>query len=350
MLKSFGAMSNSRSEAESRRFDLTAGTAYGLIFGLCFGLYVWGRDGWLLAQTGADLAWSKLFIGLPLVLFICCLAGFLSALSASALFPVLIWSVAGVVLGILVGRIPYNAPNLAVWLLDQRLWGIPVFPYTHAGRMLMGIAAVVGAVLGAMVGLLQVFAQEWAWDRSGSKNRMTLAAWLVLWVSLPLAILFASIVDGEINKPIRGLQTSTGKIISLALSGGDDQELVQTVEGYRAVQPFVDRFTQDYVIHLSDYDTQTLLSGYTDIAFSNGFLLRCAVTRVASYSGVLHRVLTCYDLSQRLADRIEDLVYAGLKGERRWLADDMRAMVVKDTAFNWLRSQKSIYHLNIIGR
>ena len=57
-------------ELKAHKLFLSAGTAYGMIFGLGFALLAWGYDALLLASSSVDLAWMKLLLGLPLAIII----------------------------------------------------------------------------------------------------------------------------------------------------------------------------------------------------------------------------------------------------------------------------------------
>ena len=319
----------------ARGFYRKAGALYGLIFGICFGAFTWGRDSWILAQNNADLASAKLFVGMPIVILLCVLIGWLSALSSSAPITIMLWGITGGLLGIVAGRMPYDGGNLIAWLQETRLWGEIIFPAGYASMVLMVIVIVVGVCVGFLVGICEVFALDWAWDHATSEGRMGRGSWIALLVCVPLALLYASVVDSQINRPMRDPQMSIGELVRFSIGEKEgNSRIVQ--ESYGAVKPFIEGFTDQYTVHLSEYDPQNLLSGYVDVAFENGLILRCATARIETVSATRHRIITCDDHSLRLSSRIDDLVYTAINGKRRWLAESTAEFIVKDEAIKML--------------
>jgi hypothetical protein len=51
-----------------------------------------------------------------------------------------------------------------------------------------------------------------------------------------------------------------------------------------------------------------------------------------------HRVLICADISKKYAGWMDDLIHAGLTGERRWINDPMRTLNIEEDVISWLRS------------
>ena len=318
-------------EQETRKLFLTAGTAYGLIFGLSFSLFTWGFDALSLASSGADLAGAKLILGLPLAMVICGLAGRLAASSSSMAVFIALGAVVGALLGVIAGHMPYDGSNLAAWLADRRLWGLVVFPYGHAAAVRTTLVAIVMAGLGAVVGFVEYLAVEWAWDRATPEGRMSVLSWILLLACIPPVLLMTGTVEEMINQPIRTPQQRVGELIGLALEGAVEEAQARGLT-YRAVEPFLASFSEQYVVHLVDYDQDTLYSAYVDVAFDNGFVLRCAT--------VGKTVVHCDDFSRKFADWMDDLVHAGLHDERRWLDARVRYLAVDDAVVAWLADHR----------
>ncbi len=321
-------------EQRLRRLFVSAGTAYGLIFGLSFALFAWGYDGLMLASSAAHLAWMKLLLGLPLAIVIGGLAGRLAALSSSTAVFVALWATTGALLGAIGGHIPFDGGNLAAWLADRRLWGVVILPYGHSAAVRTTIVALLNAVLGAAVGFVESLAVQWAWDRATPDDKMSRRSWAVLLlVCIPLAFPLAGIVDGFINQPLRAPQQAVGELIKMAVAGSPARTKAQKAS-YRSIEPFREALSEQYVSHFVAFssDTGTWYSAYVDVAFDNGLVLRCATAG--------RNVIYCDDFSQKFATWMGDLVRAGLYGERPWLEAKMRRLAVDDTVLTWLAAHR----------
>ncbi len=320
--------SRAESEAESRRLFLAAGTAYGVVFALTFALLTWGYDAIQLAAHHANLPWAKVVLGLPLALAICSLAGNLAALAPLTAISVALWTAVGALLGLIAGHLPFEGRNLIVWLVDRRLWGLVVFPYGSSAAVRTTLVLVVGAGIGAASGLLERLALEWAWDRATPTGRMSLQSWAVLLVCLPLTLLFTGATDELINQPLRSPQESVGRLISLTLAGTSEQA---EASGFNvgAVEPFRDSFSNRFTTYLVEYDLSPPQVAFVDAVFDDGFALRCRT--------VGNIVAFCDALSPKLEGWMDDLIHAGLRGERRWMASPDPPLVVEDRVVRWLQ-------------
>lgn len=320
------------SEAESRRLFLAAGTAYGLVFALTFALLTWGYDALQLSANGANLAWAKLALGVPLSLFICILVGNLAALVPLTAVSVALWAVAGTLLGLIAGHVPFEGRNLVVWLLDRRLWGLVVYPFGSSAAVRTTVVLVVGAGVGALSGLLEPLALDWAWDRATPRGRLSLGSWAVLLVCLPLTLLLTGATDEMINQPLRTPQTSVGGLISITLAGKAEEAEARGLN-VAAVETFRGSFSEDFVTYLVSYDLSPPQIAFVDAAFDNGFALRCRT--------VGNVVAFCDDVSSTYEGWMDDLIFAGMRGERRWMASPDPAITVEDRVVRWLQDHPS---------
>jgi hypothetical protein len=323
---------------------LSAGTAYGLIFGLSFALFTWGYDALLLASSAADLAWAKLLLGLLLAITIGGLAGRLVALPPSTATSIALWATVGALLGMIAGRIPFDGGNLAAWLVDRRLWGLVVFPYGSSAATRTALVVVIGAGLGAAAGLAERLAVEWAWDRVTPKGRMGGRSWAVLLVCLPLTLIAAWAADDLINQPLRAHQQAVGELITLALAGASEEAEARGLN-YVSVARHRERLSEQYTVYLVDYDLDTYDLGRVDVAFDNGFTLRCMTAR--------SQVGYCSAISDVYQGWMDDLIYTGLYGERRWLSS-LPPLTVDDTVVMWLDARSDqlseIYEVAKVGQ
>jgi hypothetical protein len=326
-------------DVESGRLFQSAGIAYGLVFGLSFALIIWGRDAVLLASIGANLAWAKLLLGLPISVLICMLVGWLASLSSSTAVYVVLWAITGALLGWLTGRLPYDGGNVAAWLADRRLWGLPVFPYGESAQTRTELLLLIGVGIGIAVGFFESLAVQWAWDRATPRGRMSLQSWAVLLVCIPLVIPAATLAEDLVYQRVRVPQQRVGESVALALSGANEEAFKQRGLNYFAFDTFYEDLSQNYLIHLAGYRD---IGGYTstqiDVVFEDGFTLRCETTEVGMFLSPEHRVLICADISKKYAGWMDDLIHAGLTGERRWINDPMRTLNIEEDVISWLRS------------
>jgi len=324
---------------ESGRLFQSAGIAYGLIFGLSFALIIWGRDAVLLASTGANLAWAKLLLGLPISVLVCALVGWLASLSSSTAVYVVLWAIAGALLGWLTGRMPFDGGNVAVWLTDRRLWELSVFPYGESAQTRTELLLLIGGGIGMAVGFLESLAVQWAWDRATPRGRMSLQAWIVLLVCIPLVIPMATLAEDLVYQRMRVPQQRVGESVALALSGADEEAFKQRGLNYFAFDTFYEALSQNYLIHLAGYrDIGGYTSAQVDVVFEDGFVLRCETTEVGLFLSPEHRVLVCTDISKKYVGWMDNLIHAGRTGERRWVDAPMRSLSVEDDVVSWLKS------------
>jgi len=315
-------------ETEARRLFVAAGTAYGVVFGLTFALITWGYDALQLVAADANLAWSKLAVGVPLCLAICVLVGNLAGTFPQTAVSVALWTVAGTLLGLIAGHIPFEGRNLIVWLVDPRLWGLVVFPYGSSAAVRTTLILMVGAGVGAASGLLERLALEWAWDRATPGGRMSMQSWATLLVCLPLTLLLTGATDEMINQPLRAPQRSVERLISLTLAGKSEQAEARGLN-VGAVKTFRESFSGDFDTYLVSYDLSPPQIAYVDAVFDNGFALRCRT--------VGNVVAFCDDVSPRLEGWMDDLIFAGIHGERRWMDRPNPAIIVEDQVVRWLQ-------------
>lgn len=315
-------------ETQAREPFLAAGTAYGVIFGLSFALVTWGYDALALASSEAALAWAKLVLGLPLVVAICSLAGYLAALSQLTAVFAALWAVTGALLGIITGHMPFDGSNLTAWLAERRLWGLIVFPYGDSAAVRTTLMVIIGAGVGAAAGLLERLAIEWAWDRATPQNRMSLRSWAVLLVCIPLILLFAGAANELVNRPVRRPQQVVSDLIRLAIAGARDRAEARGLN-YAVVEDFRGSFSDQFTTHLVEYNLAPPQVACVDAVFDNSFALRCRTLG--------KHVAFCSEVSSRFEDWMNDLIYAGLYGERRWMASPNPSLDVDDRVVRWLQ-------------
>jgi len=335
----YGIFSPTLQGAYTRKLILKAGVAYGAIFGLSFALFTWGLDSLVLGANGAAQAWIKIWVGLPLVLLVCSLAGWLGALSPNTLVAVAVWAVAGAFLGVISGHVPFEGRNLATWLLEPRLWGEEIYAYNNSAAIRTTLIVIISIVFGFFIGFVESLAVQWAWDRKKLDGRLGLGSWFALCIAIPLAIIPALAINGLMNQPLRISQVAVGEVLNAVLKGEVDESMGSS---YRSFKPFLDYITPNYTTQFVTFssETGTWYSAYVDIAFDNGLVLRCAA------SG--NNVLYCENFNQRLLGWANDLVHAGLYGERLWEDAKVKRLAVDDTVIAWLSAHGDQFSENYV--
>jgi len=315
-------------DATAHRLLLSAGTAYGVIFGLGLALMAWGRDALLLASSNAHLAGVKLILGLPVALLICALAGRLTAHVSKVALSVGAWTVAGILLSILAGHIPFEGRNLFVWVVEPPLRGVSVFPYGDSAAARTGLLMVIGGGVGAAAGLLCQLAVEWAWNVASSRSRLSWRSWAVLFVSMPLVLVFTWAIDDLINRPLRTPLRTTSRLVRFVQVGAEEE--AEALElNYTTIDNHRPRLTDTYLLHLAAYDLQTLGRGHVDILFDNRFALRCLTLE--------NRVGYCRPIAETYRDWMADLIDAGRRDERPW-ENESTQLVVDEAVVRGLQS------------
>ncbi|MBN1147126.1 MAG: hypothetical protein JXA78_07710 [Anaerolineales bacterium] len=329
----YGVISSIPQDSITRKLLVKAGIAYGVIFGLGFALLTWGLDSLALLSNGAALPFIKLFMGLPIALLACALAGWWGGASSSAIVPVTLWAVVCGGLGVLAGHIPFEGHNLVIWLLEPRLWGEVIFSFDNPAKVRTILIVMMSAPLGAAVGYIESLAVQWAWDRKTARGGLSLGSWMALLVAIPMAILPAAVANSLMNQPLSIPQRAVGELLNLTLSGEIDESGAYG-SSYRSLKPYLGSLSEQYETYFVSFGSETgsWYSAYIDVAFDNGFVMRCAT------SG--DDVIYCDDFRARLMGWADDLVRAGLYGERPWEEAKVRRLVVENTVVAWLAAHR----------
>jgi len=316
-------------ERDTRKRFLSAGTMYGLVFGLSFALLTWGYDALLLSSHSVALAWNKLLLGMPLAIIIASLTGRFAVASSSMVVSTALWATAGALMGMVAGHVPFDGGNLAAWLADRELWGLVIFPYGSSAATRTALVTVIGAGMGAAAGIVERLVVGWIWDQITPSGKIGGRAWLALLACTPLTLPIFWATDDLVNQPLRALQQTTDEIVTLVLAG-TDEEAESSGLNYFSVARHRERLSDQYTVHLVEYDLDTYYTGLADIAFDNGFSLRCLTTA--------GQVGYCSPISDTYQDWMNELVRAGLYGERAWLNGDDPSLVVDEAVITWLNN------------
>ncbi len=304
----------------TRRILRGGGALFGIVYGLSFALFLWGREGFLLAQSAAEWPWLSLTLGLPAALLIGGIAGWLATLISSAAWSVVVWVLANAALGWLTGHLPCEGISLAVGFLDSRVSGLELIPFTPYHETALWVVISGSALIGLALGLAQPYAIEAFWDRLGPEARakphvlrlfLNLKVLpLVLW-GAPLALISAAVAILMFGSYRIAPPRQVHHLIRTTLTGGEAQVQAEGLNQYVAHR-YGARFTPVYVQHLNHpyRATDTVHTIYVDTAFDNGFVMRCCVV-----SGTLS---SCDDISQLYPVWMESLVAGGRAGTQPW--------------------------------
>ncbi len=324
-------------EKETNKLFRTTGILYGLLFSLSFALFTWGYDTLrLLNANAANYTWTKLLLGLPIVIIIGALVGRLASLSSSAAVSTALWAIACGLFGMLAGHLPFDGYNIATWLAEPRLWGVDVFHFNYAAQVRTTLIVLTLGILGAAVGGIQSWLLEWIWDHATLKSKggykLSVGTWLIFLITIPLAILPAWTVNGMLYNPLSIPQQRVAQLIEKAVN--NSATLNQDSLDYRTIRPYLDTISKQYVTHFVSFgtDTESWYAAYVDIAFDNNLVLRCSVSGEA--------VVHCADFSQKFNAWMEDLIHAGLTGEQRWANDRMKLLLVDEPVLTWLENHR----------
>ncbi|MBN1920284.1 MAG: hypothetical protein JW892_03500 [Anaerolineae bacterium] len=315
--------SAARAFGESRsiqRILRGGGALFGIVYGLCFALFLWGRDGLLLAQSAAEWPWLSLILGLPTALLIGGIAGWVATLSSSAAWSVVVWVFANAALGWLAGHLPCEGVSFAIGFLDPRVSGLELIPFTPYHETALWVVIGGLALIGLALGLAQPYAIEAFWDRLGSEARAKSRGLrlflnfkvlpLVLW-GAPLALISAVVAILMFSSYRIAPPRQVHHLIQTTLAGGEARVQAEGLNQY-AAQRYGARFTPVYVQHFNHpyRATDTVHTIYVDTAFDNGFVMRCCVV-----SGTLS---SCDDVSALYPVWMESLVAGGRAGTQPW--------------------------------
>jgi hypothetical protein len=246
-----------------------AGLGYGLTYGLAYGLIVWGCDARILARSSAGLPGAKLAVGLPLMLLIGAATAALTGRSDRADIWVGTWIAAGALMGIVGAAMPFAGRNLATWVAEPLLWGTNVYPIGRAGVTRIAFVAIISGCAGSAVGLAGRLLTERVRRSAAPTGRMGARSWAALALCLPLALPPGLLGDELINRPLRISQRIVHETVAADLAGGSSRG---------GAVPDRDLISASYTLHLVDYDLEVPGQGTVDVAFDNGFVVRCEVS------------------------------------------------------------------------
>jgi len=255
-------------DEEARLVIRRSGLIYGILYALFFALAIWGPDALVLSRSHAETAWWKIATGLPTVLIIAAIGGYLGSKAGNAGAWIGIWVICGALMGIVAGAAPFAGCNLVSWFSEPRVSWINIYPMGPAGSARMWFFTTVHAAIGAGIGLLGHWATERAWNLGPATGQFSLRATTVLLWCVPLAIGAGVAGNDLVNKDLRIGPEVVHELISE--ESGDEAS-------HADLEALRDSFSDNYVLHLAQYDLEGQYSTIVDVVFDNGFAIRCKV-------------------------------------------------------------------------
>lgn len=297
------------------------GVLFGLIYALSFALLIWGREGVLFARSSAEWPWLHLAAGLLPALLLGAAAGWIATLSSSMTWSVAIWILAGAAFGWLAGHVPCEGASFIAGLLDPRVAGLQLFPFTHSHEVRTWLVMACLGAVGAAAGVAQPQLVEALWDRLGPEGKEARGGrlWLLLgaraWLLLPMGMLLALLPMLAVNELLSNPRLTplqrTDLLIQTALTGGEAQVQAEALN-VNAVRRYGARFTPTYMQHFVEFagDTETLYIALVDVDFDNGFVMRCSVIGPS--------VSSCVDASELYPVWMQALITGAREGTQPW--------------------------------
>ncbi|MBN1874217.1 MAG: hypothetical protein JXA33_08295 [Anaerolineae bacterium] len=354
-------------EKVMRRVLLSAGTGYGVLFGLVFSGTIWGYEVWVLSRT-VDFIWPQLALGTLLAVLIGTVAGILGALSpCNIILPpafslpllrrllnqvlswtsltVIVWTIATGVLSWIAAHIPYEIYDFMVGWADPRFSNVVILPYTHTNHVRTWLITIANLFVGMAIGFVELRVVDWAWDSITPKRRLGVASWVMVGIGAMVAVVPASVINLMIMRPIRIPQQIVAEQVAVTLSGGVEAAVAQGLNKTVADR-YGTNFTEPYQIHFVDFhtDTETLYTSSVDVVFETDaampFAMRCVVLGT--------HLSFCDDFSKRLADWMDVIVQSALTGTPQWSMDGMRALNVSEAVLVWLDTHQREFSDNYV--
>jgi hypothetical protein len=294
-------------DAEWQAYTRTGGAWFGLIFGLAFAIVVWVPHAYHLWRYSMAQPWLGIIAGLVLCGAGWAIAGCLAGTSRSAGWAVLICAIAGLATPWLVWLAQMVGENSG-WFMHRGIWGL-VIHFGSALQTRLIFVGLWGAGLGAFVGMLERLLLPRSWDVTSSGGRTTLRSLGVFLLCVPLALLLGNVTDDLLQSDLQealvathqGLRDlSSGEARRPFLTwtfGGKEVEVASSWEWPRG----------DFVIHLVDYDADSMSQFFFDAVYDDGTTVRC--------QGSSASIQMCGNVSDTLQQQMKRLVQHGLDQE-----------------------------------
>jgi hypothetical protein len=194
------------------------------------------------------------------------------------------------------------------WFVGRGTWGLAI----HFGDALQARLLFIGlwgAGLGAFAGMLERVLLPRAWDATSSSGQTTLRSLGVFLLCVPLALLLGNVTDDLLQKGLQEALAATHQGLSAIQSGEIERPFLTW--NYHGKEVEVKSGWEwprgDFVIHLVDYDADSMGQFFFDVVYGDGTTVRC--------QGGSASMQLCGNLSDALQQQMEKLVQSGLNRE-----------------------------------
>lgn len=266
------------------------GLLNGMLIGLALGLGLWGQQVWMLSQLPVELPYASIALGSVALILLYGLTGWLTARLRRAVATVLLWLGAAVLSTFIIGYQPTFGRTLAVWLLDRRFWGLPVFPLaveSDWANLAMVLAGFFVILLLVILALFQESRLENV-QRELRGHRLSFNSWITLLMPLPLVIVAGLITNSIIGTAAWRAMPPVDQAIQVNLTAEGDlfQRGLQEGINYTALRGVQDQLTANYTLAIAEINPATVTT-IVVAYFDNGAWINCRV--------VNDQLSFCYD-------------------------------------------------------
>ena len=274
-----------------RRLRTRLGLLNGSLIGLALALGVWALDAIFLLTAPVRLGGPSLLLGALALVLLGGLAGWLAALIGRSWVSALLWLVAGWLMVLVIGHVPYEGRNLLVWLGDRRSWGLPVYAFSDAAQVGMWLAGFFILLLLGLLGFLQAYRLESIAGEAEGERRLGARGWFLLLLPLLLVLAVGLLADNMVNSPLRSAPRLVHEVIRTGRTYPGDLFALSREAGvnYNAIAGLQDKISEDYKLSLGSIDLGAAETVYVVADFDNGAWINCRV--------VMEQVAFCYDAS-----------------------------------------------------
>lgn len=327
-------MAVANSDALRRRLDLRLGLLNGLLIGLALALGVWASDAIFLGISHLYLAYPSLLAGSLALGALGGLGGWLAAWTGHAWASTLIWLIAGSLMTLVIGHVPYEGRTLTLWLADHRSWGLPIYPFSQAAATAMVLAGFFILLLLGVLGLLQPHRLEGLAAETDGQGRLRERGRFLLLVPLPLVAVVGLLGDNIVNRPLRVApqlvheairtgRTYSGSLFDLSLKTGLN---------YNAISAIRDQMSEKYTLSLGALDLSAADTVLVVAEFDNGAWILCRV--------VAEQVSFCYDATLPYTQGFSAFLTSGQTAQ-----DCPRcAFTMGEQVRTWLQARQELWH------
>jgi hypothetical protein len=308
------------------------GLLNGALIGLALAVGLWGQQVWALSRLPIELPYASVLLGSGALMLLYSVTGWLTARLRQAAVTVLLWLGAAVLSTFIIGYQPSFGRTLAVWLLDRRFWGLPVYPlavesnWIALGMVLAGFFII---LLLSVLSLFQEYRLENVQRELRDNRRLSVSSWRTLLMPLPLVVLAGLITNSIIGTAAWRAVPLVEQAIQVNLTHEGDLFQLGLQEGsnYAALQGVREQLTDQYTLAIAEINPAAVTT-IVVAHFDNGAWVNCRV--------VNDQLSFCYDAAPPYR-----VGFASLLTGTAVPADCIGCLpVVNDQWQNWLAARR----------